>query len=711
MTDSSIQQVVLKVHSRCDLACDHCYVYEHADQSWQARPVRISQETVERVARRLADYAHSRSLDSVSVILHGGEPLLVGPSHLRSICAELTRTLSPVTTLDLRIHTNGVTLNAAHLEVFREFDVKVSVSLDGDQAANDRHRLDRRGRSSHDRVLRAIALLRAPENRHLFSGLLCTVDVANDPVAVHDALTALEPPRIDYLLPHSTWEHPPPSGPSQSPTPYADWLLKIFDRWEQQGRKIPVRTFDSVLSTLRGGPSLTEAMGLAPSDLAVIETDGTFEQADSLKTAYAGAPATGYDVHRHTFEEFADHPGVRARQSGILGVSETCRRCPVLESCGGGLYAHRYSPERGFDNPSVFCADLRALIEGIGERVTERGLAAAVLGPEQLRFAQVELSRLLLARVHADLLDTPGVEQAWNVLVRLDNDPAGQTHLNTLLAHPYLLTSLLGSVRGPADVPRFFAVAAAAAIRAGAEVSLAWEQHEQQLHLPTLGTLSLPKPGWVEVEVGAEGFRVSDGMGRVSVPAAGPTEWRPLATVAVENGPALLIDDADPCRQCFPEDTTPPLEPVDLALFRKRLLRATELLDERFPAWREGAYADTVTTVTPLVPGAGVQHGLDHGLGALGVAVDVEPEELVLALPGIARRARLTALRQTADLNTPGSPAGRLLDRISELLGAGDHEAAARALTALTLRPEHELTATGAVLAAQMWNEWAQGRG
>jgi hypothetical protein len=28
-------QIVVKIHSRCNLACDHCYVYEHADQGWR----------------------------------------------------------------------------------------------------------------------------------------------------------------------------------------------------------------------------------------------------------------------------------------------------------------------------------------------------------------------------------------------------------------------------------------------------------------------------------------------------------------------------------------------------------------------------------------------------------------------------------------------------------------------------------------------------
>lgn len=99
---------------------------------------------------------------------------------------------------------------------------------------------------------------------------------------------------------------------------------------------MPVRFFSSVLSSLSGGPSLTESLGLAPTDLVVVETDGQLEQVDSLKSAYEGAASTGFDVFTHAFDEVAAHPGVRARQLGLAGVSETCRRCPVVRSCGGG---------------------------------------------------------------------------------------------------------------------------------------------------------------------------------------------------------------------------------------------------------------------------------------------------------------------------------------------------------------------------------------
>jgi uncharacterized protein len=37
----------------------------------------------------------------------------------------------------------------------------------------------------------------------------------------------------------------------------------------------------------------------------------------------------------------------------------------VVTSCGGGLYAHRYRADNGFDNPSAYCPDLLKLITHI----------------------------------------------------------------------------------------------------------------------------------------------------------------------------------------------------------------------------------------------------------------------------------------------------------------------------------------------------------
>src|SRR5580658_7184638 len=100
-----LSQFVLKVHSRCDLACDHCYVYEAADQSWHGRPKDISDEVISRAAQRIAEHAAAHRLDTVQVVLHGGEPLLAGPARLRRVATEFHSALHGVCRLDLRIHT------------------------------------------------------------------------------------------------------------------------------------------------------------------------------------------------------------------------------------------------------------------------------------------------------------------------------------------------------------------------------------------------------------------------------------------------------------------------------------------------------------------------------------------------------------------------------------------------------------------------------
>ena len=250
---ASVGHYVLKVHSRCDLACDLCYVYEHADQSWRHKPRAILLTTVDMAARRIAEHAASHRLPGVNVVLHGGEPLLLGHERMREVLAALAARIGPVSALDLRVQTNGVLLDERWCGLFGEYGVRVGVSLDGDRAANDRHRVFPSGESSYPHVARALSLLRQPEHRHLYAGILCTIDIRNDPIAVYEALVAEQPPNLDLLLPHATWDSPPYRTEREADS-YADWLSRIYERWRAAGRPVPIRLFDSLLSTAHGGP-------------------------------------------------------------------------------------------------------------------------------------------------------------------------------------------------------------------------------------------------------------------------------------------------------------------------------------------------------------------------------------------------------------------------------------------------------------------------
>ncbi|MGF7236411.1 MAG: FxsB family cyclophane-forming radical SAM/SPASM peptide maturase [Frankia sp.] len=375
------RQFVLKIHSRCNLSCSYCYVYSMADTSWRTQPTIMSTQVVARSAERVAEHAERHRLPAVTIVLHGGEPLLAGPAFIAELASVFRSTIRPETTVSFALQTNGTLLNEEFLDVFARHDVRVGVSLDGG-AQRDLRRYAHGG-SSHADAVRGLDLLRSPAGRPLFAGILSVVDLERHPVDTYEELLAFEPPLLDLNLPHAHWSAPPPSRPgaagpdSAAATPYADWFIALFDRWFDADRhETVIRLFDEIIRLLLGGRSRTEAIGLTPSSVVVIETDGSLEQVDALKSAYDGAAATGLHIDRDSFDDALALPSIVARQIGSSALPDDCHVCPVLSICGGGFYPHRYRAGTGFRNRSVYCPDLIRLIDHVRMRVGA-GLARA----------------------------------------------------------------------------------------------------------------------------------------------------------------------------------------------------------------------------------------------------------------------------------------------------------------------------------------------
>jgi uncharacterized protein len=362
------RQFLFKVHSRCNLNCSYCYVYHLADQSWRDQPKLMAPATVEVAARRIREHVEAHGIDAIGVVLHGGEPLLAGLDYIRSLVGRV-RLIEPAASVHFGIQTNAVLVDEHLARFFHDEGMTVGVSLDGDPTTNDLHRRYRDGSSSYQEVARGLRLLTRPEFRGTLSGILCTITLDADPLGVYQHLMEFSPPGLNFLLPHGNWSSPPP-GKSEpmAGTPYADWLIEIFDHWYSSPVKpVRIRVFDEIISLLLGGRSASESWGLDPVNLVVVETDGTIEQVDSLKSAYDGAPATGLNVRDHSFDEALRLPPMIARQIGIDALHATCLGCPAVRVCGAGLYPHRYVAGSGFKHPSVYCLDLYKLIAHIRE--------------------------------------------------------------------------------------------------------------------------------------------------------------------------------------------------------------------------------------------------------------------------------------------------------------------------------------------------------
>jgi uncharacterized protein len=85
----------------------------------------------------------------------------------------------------------------------------------------------------------------------------------------------------------------------------------------------------------------------------------------------------GLNIFQHTFAETGDKALIQLQTAGMDRLCQTCQDCPVVQICRGGQHAHRFSPERGFDNPSVYCADWYKLIAHIKQHLAQQDLAEA----------------------------------------------------------------------------------------------------------------------------------------------------------------------------------------------------------------------------------------------------------------------------------------------------------------------------------------------
>ena len=197
-----IDTVLLKAASRCNIACSYCYVYQLGDQGWQRQPPAMSQSTIDAIVSRLDELRLAQGRD-FAVVLHGGEPLLLGEALLTRLLTGL-RTRLPVG-CTLSVQTNGTLLTDPLLDLFADAGATVSVSLDGPTKINDSRRMRFDQGGTFEATLEGIhCLQRHPAAERLFSGTLSVVEPSTDPSAVYWFLRGLGVPGMNFLLPDGT---------------------------------------------------------------------------------------------------------------------------------------------------------------------------------------------------------------------------------------------------------------------------------------------------------------------------------------------------------------------------------------------------------------------------------------------------------------------------------------------------------------------------
>jgi uncharacterized protein len=357
-----IDTVLLKTASRCNLNCTYCYVYHMGDDSWRGQPKRMSDAVIAAAATQLAALSHAQ-MRPLSVVMHGGEPLLLGLPAMTRLVEALRFGLRA--DAGLHVQTNGVLLNDGFMELFARHDVGVSISYDGPVEVHDRYRVDLRGRGSHARVLAGIDRLKAhPEGARLFQGVLAVVDPASDPGVVYDALKATGAPGFDLLCQDGNHDRHPRGKARADSTEFGQWMTRLLVRYLNDRTPPRVRVLDDLMRLILGGEGRKEGVGLTDYGIIVIDTDGSITKNDTLKVAHKEADRfpEHWSVLTDNLVDILSRMKVEAYHALQRPTAAACLGCPELSVCGGGMPAHRWSNARGYDNPTIFCDDQKLLI-------------------------------------------------------------------------------------------------------------------------------------------------------------------------------------------------------------------------------------------------------------------------------------------------------------------------------------------------------------
>jgi uncharacterized protein len=361
-----IDTVLLKVASRCNLNCSYCYVYNMGDEAWKALPKRMRPETQVRVIAQLRDL-YTCQAHPFAVVLHGGEPLLIGAARLEELLSGLRAAL-PLE-CSVSIQTNGVLISDAIIDICADQGVGLSVSLDGPAWIHDANRVDRRDRPSHAAVIAGIERLKSHRaSKELFSGILAVVDPHSSPGAVYDYFKSLDVPSVDFLYRDGNRSALPHGKRSIDSVEFGTWLLGILDRYLTDPAPPRIRVLDDMMKLILGGTGIKEGVGLTDFGIAVIDTDGTITKTDTLKSSALGDRfPQPWSVHTHRLGDVVQSDEFIYYHNQQRPTSPICRSCPELNVCGAGMLTHRYADENGYDNPTVFCSDQKLVISRMRE--------------------------------------------------------------------------------------------------------------------------------------------------------------------------------------------------------------------------------------------------------------------------------------------------------------------------------------------------------
>jgi len=162
-------EVVLKVIDACNNKCHYCFYFGSKDRNLdRLDEFAITTDSVDEIADFLQQGCYLLGLDGISIIIHGGEPLLMPVHHFDYLCQQLHKKIGEVVKqVRFGVQTNGTLISKEWIDIFNKYQIIPSISIDGYEACHDNFRKDFNNEGTYKKVVDGIVLLQSSTNDNL----------------------------------------------------------------------------------------------------------------------------------------------------------------------------------------------------------------------------------------------------------------------------------------------------------------------------------------------------------------------------------------------------------------------------------------------------------------------------------------------------------------------------------------------------------------
>lgn len=336
----------------CNLDCKYCFYLEKEALYPRVEKWAMREEALDSYIRQ---YIEAHDTPAINFAWQGGEPTLLGVEYFRRLVA-IQKKYANGKRIQNAFQTNGVLLNDAWAEFFKENGFLIGLSIDGPRELHDAYRVDKGGQPTFDRVMRGMETLK----RHKVEfNTLTTVHRANadSPLDVYRFLTENGSgfmqfiPIVERMAQTATADglqliSPGFIGPAKvtpwsvEPRQFGRFLCAIFDEWVRKDvGRVFVQLFDVCLELWTGMEASLCVFRRTCGAALAIEHSGDLYSCDHFvypqnrlgNIMESPLAALAGSAQQQRFGE--------AKESTL---PRYCRECDVRFACNGECPKHRF---------------------------------------------------------------------------------------------------------------------------------------------------------------------------------------------------------------------------------------------------------------------------------------------------------------------------------------------------------------------------------